>query len=120
MLESIKKLDIKSSILNDKDNALRQIYFETFDGLIIKIKSFKSGDDIYYHFDVDSNFEVRKELDENEPNIVGLPKMMTFEEIEEEKTKYNYLKNWYFKLYKDFNTGTNFTLQDLIVEKNSN
>ena len=46
--------------------------------------------------------------------------MMTFEEIEEEKAKYNYLKNWYFKLYKDFNTGTNFTLQDLIVEKNSN
>ena len=35
--------------------------------------------------------------------------MMTFEEIEEEKAKYNYLDNWYFKLYKDFNTGTNFT-----------
>ena len=82
--------------------------------------SFKSGDDIYYHFDVDSDIKVRNELDENEPNIVGLPKMITFEEIEEEKTKYNYLKNWYFKLYKDFNTGTNFTLQDLIVEKNIN
>ena len=120
MLESVKKLDIKSSILNDKDNNLRQLYFETFDGLIIKIKSFKSGNDIYYHFDVDSDFEVRNELDDNEPNIVGLPKMMTFEEIEEEKAKYKYLKNWYFKLYKDFNTGTNFTLQDLIVKKNSN
>ena len=120
MLESVKKLDIKSNILNDKDNDLRQLYFETFDGLIIKIKSFKSGDDIYYHFDVDSDIEVRNELDDNEPNIVGLPKMMTFEEIVEEKAKYNYLKNWYFKLYKDFNTGTNFTLQDLIVEKNSN
>ncbi len=120
MLESIKKLDIKSSIVNDKDNDLRKLYFETFDGLIIKIKSFKSGDDIYYHFNVDSDFKVRNELSENEPNIVGLPKMMTFEEIEEEKAKYNYLKNWYFKLYKDFNTGTNFTLQDLIVEKNSN
>ena len=44
--------------------------------------------------------------------------MMTFEEVEEEETKYNYLKNWYFKLYKDFDTGTTFfTLQDLIVEK---
>ena len=63
------------------------VSFETFDGLIIKIKSFKSGDDIYYHFDVDSDIKVRKELDENEPNIVGLPKMITFEEIEEEKTK---------------------------------
>ena len=120
MLESVKKLDIKSNGLNDKDDYLKQIYFETFDGLIIKIKSFKFGEDIYYHFDVDSDFEVRNELDENEPNIVGLPKMMTFEEIEEEKIKYNYLKNWYFKLYKDFNIGTNFTLQDLIVEKKNN
>ena len=120
MLESVKKLDIKNNILIDKGDTLKQIYFETFDGLIIKIKSFKSGDDIYYNFDIDSDFEVRKELDENEANIVGLPKMMTFEEVEEEKAKYNYLKNWYFKLYKDFNTGTNFTLQDLIVEKNSN
>ena len=120
MLESVKKLDIKSSILNEKDNYLRQLYFETFDGLTIKIKSFKSGDDIYFHFDVDSDFEVRNELDENEPNIVGLPKMITFEEVEEEETKYDYLKNWYFKLYKDFDTGINFTLRDLIVEKDNN
>ena len=120
MLESVKKLDIKSSILNDQDNDLRQLYFETFDGLIIKIKSFKSGDDIYYKFDVDSDIKVRKELNEDEPNIVGLPKMTTFEEIKEEKAKYNYLKSWYFKLNKDFDTGTNFTLQDLIEEKNSN
>ena len=117
MLESVKKLNVKRNVLNDKDNALKQIYFETFDGLRIKIKSFKSGDDIYFHFDVDSDFEVRKELDENEPNIVGLPKMITFEEVEKEKIKYNYLKSWYYKLYKDFNTGINFTLKDLIVEK---
>ena len=40
-----------------KDNDFRQLYFETFDGLIIKIKSLKSGDDIYYNFDVDSELK---------------------------------------------------------------
>ena len=74
MLESVKKLDIKNNILIDKGDTLKQIYFETFDGLIIKIKSFKSFDDIYYNFDIDSDFEVRKELDENEPNIVDFQK----------------------------------------------
>ena len=120
MLESVKKLDIKNNALNDKEEVLKQIYFETFDGLIIKIKSLKFGDDIYYYFDVDSDFEVRKELDENEPNIIGLPKMITFEEVEKEKINYNYLKDWYFKLYKDFDTGINLTLQELIVKKDSN
>ena len=120
MLESVKKLDIKNNALSDKEEVLKQIYFETFDGLIIKIKSLKFGDDIYYYFDVDSDFEVRKELDENEPNIIGLPKMITFEEVEKEKINYNYLKDWYFKLYKDFDTGINLTLQELIVKKDSN
>ena len=46
--------------------------------------------------------------------------MITFEEVEKEKINYNYLKDWYFKLYKDFDTGINLTLQELIVKKDSN
>ena len=117
LLESVKKVDIKKYSFNKNNNFIKNLYFETFDGLIINIKAFENEGEIYYYFDIDSDINVRKELNKNEPNIVGLPTMLTFEEVRAEVIKYQYLKDWVFKLYEDFNSDTNFILQDIIEEK---
>ena len=120
LLESVKKIDIKKSSINKNNNFIKNLYFETFDGLIINIKAFKIEGDIYYYFDIDSDINVRKELNKSEANIVGLPNMLSFEEVRAEVIKYQYLEDWLFKLYDDFNSDTNFILQDIITQKQNN
>ncbi len=120
LLESVKKIDIKKHSLNENNNFIKNLYFETFDGLVINIKAIEKEGDIYYYFDIDSDINVRKELNKSEPNIVGLPNMLSFEEVKAEATKYQYLKDWVFKLYDDFDSDTNFTMQDIIEKKQNN
>ncbi len=120
LLESVKKTDIKKNTFNENNNIIKRLFFETFDGLIININALENEGSIYYFFDVSSDINIRKELDENESTVVGLPKILSFEEVRAEAIKYSYLKDWAFKLYEDFNSDTKFVLKDIIEEIKNN
>ena len=120
LLESVKKIDIQKYDFSANTNFVKNLYFETFDGLIINIKAFEKEKSIYYYFDIKSDINVRKELNKSEPNVVGLPNMLSFGEVRAEVIKYQYLKDWVFKLNKDFNSDTSFILQDIIEKKQNN
>ena len=104
LLESLKKTDVK--VFSDEYKVISKIDYQTFDGIIITINLYQVEDAIYSHFSISSDIKERKELSKEEPVIVGLPKMKSFNEIKLEVDKYSHVSKWLYKLnddiYKEF------------------
>ena len=71
----------------------------------------------FSNFEISSNINIRQELSNDEPKIIGLPKMATFKDVIIEEKKYSYLSDWMFKLHNDFYATVNLSFLDLIEKK---
>ena len=118
LLESVKITDITKLKTTNYGNKTNKIIFETFDGLIINITTFELNKNIYANFTILSDINSRKELPKDSPKIVGLPKLISFDEVNDEVLKYQYLKDWVYQLNKDFYDEINIKLKDLISKNN--
>ena len=117
ILESVKIANIKKKSNEKKYRYKKDITFTSFDGLVVNIKTFELDKQMYFDFDIVSDFSVREELPDDSPTIVGLPNMLSIDQVESEVKKYIYLKDWHFILYNDFIKNFNVTFSDLIEEK---
>lgn len=118
LLESLKKTDIK--LFSDKFKLIKRIKYQTFDGIDVSIDLYNINGEIYSHFSIISDSLIREELDEDEPVIVGLPKMKTYDDIKKEVNKYSYISNWLYKLNDDVNKEFLKPFSALVKKKEAN
>ena len=118
LLESLKKTDIK--LFSDNFKLIKRIKYQTFDGIDVSIDLYNINGDIYSNFSIISDSLIREELAEDEPVIVGLPKMKTYDDIKKEVNKYSYISNWLYKLNDDVNKEFLKPFSALVKKKEAN
>ena len=118
LLESLKKTDIK--LFSDNFKLIKRIKYQTFDGIDVSIDLYNINEDIYSHFSIISDSLIREELAEDEPVIVGLPKMKSYDDIKKEVNKYSYISNWLYRLNGDVNKEFLKPFSALIKKKEIN
>ena len=118
LLESLKKTDIK--LFSDKYKLIKKIKYQTFDGIDVSIDLYNINGDIYSHFNVISDNLIREELSDDEPVIVGLPKMKSYDDIKKEVNKYSYISNWLYRLNDDVNKEFLKPFSALVKKKEAN
>ena len=118
LLESLKKTDIK--LFSDNFKLIKRIKYQTFDGIDVSIDLYNINGDIYSNFSIISDSLIREELAEDEPVIVGLPKMKTYDDIKKEVNKYSYISNWLYKLNDDVNKEFLKPFSTLVKKKETN
>ncbi len=94
---------------------IKNITFETFDGLSTKLKLLSYNNKKYLIFESTFNIDIRKELGKDTPKIVGLPKMKAIIDVDKEVTFFN--KNtveWAFEINEDLSESMTKKLSDLI------
>ena len=116
-MQSVKIQDIAEFTINNNHSKIKEVTYNTFDGLTITIKLYEINNDIYANFSFSSDQKKRKELPDDSPTIVGLPELMPYPEVEKEVKKYSYLENWLYLLNNDFYEDLAYNYSDLIEKK---
>ena len=116
-LEGIEVIDIHEKKDLSKFQEIKEIKVKTFGGLELFINILSQNEKKYLIFDLKSNLNIRKELEDDGPKVIGIPKMKEFKEIEKEVDEYSFLNQWMFEIDEDSTNNLVYNKKDLIKKK---
>jgi len=118
VLERLTLLDIKSRNETNFSNKATKVIYTSFDGLEISIVTEHINGKNWATFDVLYDSKLRRELPEDGPVNVGLPDMLSIEEVKNNAINLNMkLNNWAFSFKSIIHQRFNTKIEDITKKR---